>query len=159
MAKSKKMNTAALVAAGLVVLGLILVIVGMVVTWISAEGEALKMSDITDANNLYKEFADKSMDGYDAMNAFMIITVIVAAITLVGAGVGLVLKNKVVKLIVAVAAVLTVLAAILTLVFTYQFCDKYSSAFVEFAPAIGAWLLTVGGVIAGVGGLGCAAKS
>ena len=157
--KSKKTNTVALIAAALVVVGLILVIVGMVTNWIGVSDEFLKMSDINEANDVYKKLTDKSLDGYDAMNAFMIITVIVAAITLVGAGVGLVLKIKIIRLVVAVAAVLTVLAAILALVFTYQFCDKFGSGLIEYTPAVGAWLLTIGGVLAGLGGLGCAAKS
>ncbi len=161
--KSKKTNTVALIAAVLVVVGLILVIVGMSIDWVVGGDRMFNLGDLADSNELYAKIAEESLPGYDAMTAFIYITMVLAIITLIGAAAGLVIKLKLIKLITAIAGALTIVGAVLTVVFAYTFCNadetKLFLLVTECAPAVGAWLLTVGGVIAGLGGLGCAAKS
>ena len=155
--KSKKLNIAVVIAAIIALAGLALTIVGILTDWVSANEYGGTFSaisqlrgDISEALGVY--------EGFDAAYAFAIITIVVAAITFIGAVAELIMKKKLLKLIVAIFAAATIVCAIVALICTYTLCGNAWYKLAEAAPAIGAWLLTVGGVLCGLGGAYAALK-
>ena len=150
--KTKKLNTAALVAAAIALVGLVLVIVGLVIDWVSLTISVPLVGDSTITATLADCGGEYAAEGFDAMNTFAIITVVATALCFLASAATLVLKNKMVKLVAVILAAVTIVCAIITIICTFSYCGD-EGVFASAAPAIGAWLLTVGGVI---GGLACA---
>lgn len=165
MAESKKLSVATIVTLAVAVVGLILVIVGLCTDWISiaaaGESQNLSLGKIVEERELAEAMGMTQMyEGYDIMNAFAIITVVVGAIAVVGVVASVFVDVKAVKLAAGICGALALVCAIITLILTFVYTnnsyfatmkDAASAAGIEFyiGPAVGAWLLTVGGVICG----------
>ena len=156
--KTKKLNTAALIAAAIALVGLVLVIVGLLIDWVSLTISLPLVGDSTITATLADCGGEYAAEGFDAMNAFAIITVVVAAVSFLASAATLALKNKAVKLAAVIAAAAAIVCAIITIICTYSYCGD-ETVFASAAPAIGAWLLTVGGAIEGLAGAYAALKA
>lgn len=154
---SKKLNTNAIIAIVVAIVGLVLVIVGLSIDWVTVKvgemSETGVLKDLADMNDGYKAMADKSMDGYDAMVAFIYVTLAAGIIAVIAAAASVFINAKIVKGIAVGAGAVTLICAILALVFTFVFCNNelLKLGGMEMVPAIGAWLLVIGGVVCGAG--------
>ncbi len=153
MAKKKsRFGIVALVAFAVIVVATILVVVGYTLDWIksttlTAIETKIKLSDLVKNNS-------NPSDALAAMNAFAIITLIAS---LASAGcyvVSTVLGIKLFKLITALVGVVTLICAVVLIITTFSYCSKGnfslgSLSINEATPAVGPWLMTIGGVICG----------
>ena len=147
MAKRKsKMNTAALVGAAVALIMLVLVIVGICVDWMSVANvpgsiiDDILDTDIGDRIGYALTECEWEADALGAMTAFAYITIAASALTFL-------------------SATASVFSAVVVLICTYNYCGDTVLSALDAAPAIGAWLMTIGGVLCGLAGALTALKS
>ena len=166
MAKSrKKLDVTKVIIAGVSLLFLVAVIAGIAVDWVSIPNIGHGLGELVGADTperigftLAECATEWEAEAYNAMNALAIITVVVAALTVVGALSTVVVKNKIIKLCAAILGVATIVCAIIAVILTYNYCNDTLLSLAEATPAIGAWLLTIGGVLCGASGALAALK-
>ena len=166
MAKRKsKMNTAALGGAAVALIMLVLVIVGICVDWMSVVNvpgsiiDDVFDTDIGDRIGYALTECEWEADALGAMTAFAYITIAASALTFLSATATVFAKKSILKFVTMILAAITVVSAVVVLICTYNYCgDPVLSAF-DAAPAIGAWLMTIGGVLCGLAGALTALKS
>lgn len=164
MANSKKLDVVSIVIIAVLVVGLILTIVGICTNWISQTltvagksiDEPLKLKD-------YVENEVTDMDGFGAMYAFSIITIIVTALAAVAYVVSKFVDIKVLKYVVIGVSALAIICAILALILTFTHINAAYSDAIDAAesmggkytvvPAVGCWLLAIGGILGGAAGV------
>lgn len=164
--KSKKLNTVALAAVAATLVFLALAVTGMLIDWVSVPnighglGEALGQDAPERIGFTLAECATEwEVEEYNAMNALAIVTVVAAALTFVGAAATMITGNKLVKFAAMALGAVTLVCAIIAIVLTYSYCDNTLIALADGTPAIGAWLLTIGGALCGLAGAAAAIKS
>ena len=148
MAKSK-MSTMTLVCTIAMAVGAVVAIVALFLNWatLSASllGETAKIADV------------KLFDMDEFWGVMAIIFAVITAIASVACAVVALLKSfsnfKLDAKIAMIIGIVTVACAVIALVCTFIFGGQYSDgneyASAKVAPAIGAWLLAIGGVISG----------
>ena len=149
--KAKSLNVMAAVAALIALIGLALTIVGIVTDWVTASEYGGTFGEIADFRNVATEKLGL-YEGFDAAYSFAIITIVLSAITFIGSVMTMLIRPKFLKFITVIAAAVTVVSAIVALICTYTLCGNTWYSLVEATPAIGAWLLTIGGVLCGLAG-------
>ena len=153
--KSKKLNTAALAVAVVALIGLVVAIVGLFVDWMGwTELEnpiTATLKDLADGRNPMTE-ALHMYDGYDTMYAFALITVIAGGIGFICATASVLFRVKIIKFVAMIVCAIALVSAIVTIICTYSFCGNDFYKLLDPAPAIGAWLLTIGGAVCGLAG-------
>lgn len=172
MSKSKG-GKVGFIAILIVLVMLIVAIVGVCIDWVSftaqaggglieSEAQGINLSDLFDT---FGE-ADGEIGGaFKAMASFAILTAILAAATTILAGICKVLGWKLFRFILVVVAIVCVVCGVVTVITSYTFCDKLGSGGFgdilagENAPAIGMWLTSIGGALAGLVGIFAAVKS
>lgn len=170
MAKDKKLDLITLILFGVLAVCVIMVIVGVCIDWTSTTAKAsdylgggsstetAKLADWAEANSEAKE----GIDGYGAMAAFAYITLAMTILTAAAYVVSKFVDVSVLKWVVLGLAALTVVSAIVAIATTYGFCDKYQAdigiATATTAPAAGAWLAAIFGMLAGGAGITGALK-
>lgn len=155
MAKKKSDNKVGLIAIFVVLVMLVLAIVGVCIAWVSG-GLTETGYKLGDLHDLYTAGEGEVASVFKGMEAFAILTVILAAATTVLAGISKVLGWKLFRFILVVVAIVCVVCAVLAIVLTYSFCDKVVNL---YSPAAGMWLTAIGGALAGIGGIFAAVKS
>ena len=102
---------------------------------------------------------------FKAMASFAILTVILAGATTVLAGICKVLGWKLFRFILVIVAIVCVVCGVVSIITSFTFCDKLGGGSIgdlfsgENAPAAGAWLTAIGGVLAGLAGVFAAVKN
>lgn len=170
MAKNKG-GTIGFVAILIALIMVILAIVGVCITWVNATGQALgglfdgetglEFSDLFDT---YGKMEGEVGGAFKAMASFAILTVILAAASTVLAGICKVLNWKFFKFILIIVAIVCVICGVVSIITSYTFCNKISVgigslASATYAPAAGAWLTAIGGILAGLVGVFAAVKN
>lgn len=153
--KSKKINTAALAAAFAALVFLVIAIVGLCIDWMGWVDTENKLTatitELADGRNDVTELLHM-YDGYDAMYAFALITVIAGGVGFALAAASAMFKIKLIKFAAVIICAITLVSAIVALICTYSFCGNDFYKLLEPTPAIGAWLLTIGGALCGLSG-------
>ena len=177
MAKNKG-GSIGLIALLVVLAMLVVAIVGVCIDWVglkayggigSIGGETdTAYQKLGDLFETYGEAEGETAGAFKAMASFAILTVILAAATTVLAGICKVLGWKLFKFVLVVAAIACVVCGVVTIITSYTFCDKLSAgvdlgglaqAGTEATPAVGMWLTSIGGALAGLVGVVAAVKS
>ena len=166
MAKRKsKMNTAALGGAAVALIMLVLVIVGICVDWMSVVNvpgsiiDDVFDTDIGDRIGYALTECEWEADALGAMTAFAYITIAASALTFLSATATVFAKKSILKFVTMILAAITVVSAVVVLICTYNYCGDTVLSALDAAPAIGAWLMTIGGVLCGLAGALTALKS
>lgn len=162
MANSKKLDVVSIVIIAVMVVGLILTIVGICTNWLGCTtgGETGfdKLAEMVDDNKTAKDFGMELYNGIDAVNAFAIITIIVTALAAIAYAVSKFVDIKVLKYVVIGVSALAIIFAVLALILTFTCTSTDACKIVKdmggsFAPAIGCWLLAIGGILGGAAGV------
>ena len=154
MAK-KKLNILSIILLAVSLVGVILAVVGIAIPWFVSEGTLLGNSSSTNYN-LFAEFKGEPDFPIAAVQAFAIITLILAVLACIVLTLNSLGIVKVKWLYRVICAALVVVCAILTLVFAIVFADKYfnnvSNALgsASFNASAGSYLLPIGAIVASV---------
>lgn len=169
MSKSKG-GKVGFIAILIVLVMLIVAIVGVCIDWVNTTVTILGHSETTGTtlSGLFDTLGEAEGEiggAFKAMASFAILTVILAAATTILSGICKVLGWKLFRFILVVVAIVCVVCGVVTVITSYTFCDKLGSGGFgdilagENAPAIGAWLTSIGGALAGLVGIFAAVKS
>ena len=162
MAKKNKIDLWSLIIFGVLVVSLIMVIVGVCIAWTSTTVTLLSKDSVS-TTTLAKWAESNSkvedgIDGFGAMAAFAYITLALAALTAILFVVSKFVNVKIMKWALLAVSALLVVSAIITIALTYSFGGKLSNSDLgEFAsgktaPAAGAWLASIFGIVGGAAG-------
>ena len=163
MAKSKKLDLITLILFGVLAVCVIMVIVGVCIAWTTANtavgGKTVTITlsewaeHIADAVKL----SDEGLKGFSVMQAFAYITLVLTILTAIAYVVSKFVDIKVLKWVVVGVAALTVISAIVAIATSYSFCGTDGAKVVclskEVAPAAGAWLTAIFGIVGGAAGV------
>ena len=181
MAKQKLKNRTTpmeLFFFALVFAGLIAAVVGLFVNFITTRvqfaNDILETSNaitnplFSDMSKILEDFKNavtglnqNTVHTFSAMQAFGIITIIGVAATLVMSILKVLTDWKLMKLLLIIVGVLTLASAIISLVLIYTYVPvdlgDIAGSIVTFksVPAVGGWLVTIGGIVGGASGLFC----
>lgn len=162
MAKKKTSSLLGLILMAVGIVGAVLAVIGVFTDWVSYSVESIigggstpaTLKELADTNDALSQLGGLEMFG--AMNAFayitMVLTVVCAALLVLVKF----LKLGILRPITGLAGILTVLSAVLMVVFTIVFCSKNAGVEIgglaegKYVWAIGAILATIGGVLSGV---------
>lgn len=166
---NKKFNVVSIVILAVLAVALIMGIVGLCIDWwgMTAEGEteAAKLADLIDENKLAKDFGGEVIyKGAEAAQAFAIIAIIAAGLTLVSYLVSKFVDIKVLKWVTVGCAVLLIVSAVVALICTFLFGTSdtlkkmkevadAAGAKLSYMPAAGCWLLSIFGIVGGAAGV------
>ena len=144
-----------MVAAVLAIAGLICVIIGIYTNYVQADKYGGTLSVIADwMQELKGAFTGElAFDkGFDAAKVFALLTLALCIVTVIATAITLVIRLKLIKLIALIVCILTIVSGAVAIICAYNLCtnDLYSS--LEASPALGAWLLSIGGIVCGLGG-------
>ncbi|MCD8040384.1 MAG: hypothetical protein LUF82_02585 [Clostridia bacterium] len=153
-----KLTLANIIVCAVLLVMAVLTIVGVCVNYISLSITLLG-STATDGYALGNEMLTGA-DGYGAMAAFAYITMALAILTLILYVVYKLFDIKVLKLVTLGAAALLVICAVVALILAFTFGGGEGSDWASYSvtPAVGAWLLFVGGILGGITGVTGALK-
>ena len=162
MAKNKKLDLITLILFGVLAVCVIMVIVGVCIDWTSTTTTLLGKDSVdkstlanwSEANGKAKD----GIDGYGAMAAFAYITLVLVILSAIAYVVSKFVDISVLKWVVVGLAALTVICAIVSIITTYTFCGNFTNteggqlASAKTAPAAGAWLAAIFGIVGGAAG-------
>lgn len=153
----KNVNKVALGAACAALVGLIFLIIGISSDWVTMRiqgiGFGFNLGDLADFSDGYKSTAGFSPAYYDEMNAYIYIALVMGIFATIAIFVSLFYKHKAVKPVTLLLAGLTVLFAVLAVVYTFLFCNsdefKLVAQQMDFActPNTGVWMLVIGAIL------------
>ncbi len=137
---------------------LALVIIGICIDWISTKTTAVIVENTSAVtfSDLYDANQNVEIENFALMASFTLATIIASGVGVLVFGCSLVIRLKLIKLIALIAGVIAVIASIGTIITCFTFSNSYSLSIVEglaeavSKPAIGAWLLSIGGLLSGV---------
>ena len=169
MANNKKFNVVSIVILAVLAVALIMGIVGLCIDWFGAtykgESEMMKLSELIKANADAKKLADAfhkkaelPYPGAEAAQAFGIIAVIAAALTACSYVVSKFVDIKALKYVTIGLAALLIVSAVIALICTFvcgssELCKMAKDNGATVAPAAGAWLLSIFGILGGAAGV------
>ena len=166
--KKKKFNILSIVVLVALGIALIMGIVGMCINWLSMETTLLVgnthvttkgTGTLKDLLNTNKAYNGQYFNGLEAIEAFGIIAIIMAAFTAASIVVSKFVNIKALKYVTVGMSLLLIVSALLVLILTFNctntdICKEIKNSLDgEFAPAEGVWLLAVFGVVGGALGL------
>lgn len=164
MAKKKSgFGLMTIIAFAVVVVGLVLVIVGYTADWVKttvdsivgSTSSASKLADLAEAYDALGDTAADIMKGFGVMNAFAIITFIAMIVSACGYVVSAIIRLRILKLVTALAGVVTVVCAVVVLITSITFAGDFipdadvAIASVKGSIAVGPILMLIGGVLGG----------
>lgn len=163
MAKKKSgFGLMTIIAFAVVVVGLVLVIVGYTADWMKttvdsiagSTSSASKLSDLAEAYDALGDTAADIMKGFGVMNAFAIITFIAMIVSACGYVVSAIIRLRILKLVTALAGVVTLVCAVVVLITSITFAGNYGGIDIgivstEYTISTGPILMLIGGVLGG----------
>lgn len=153
MAK-KKIDVLGIVLIAIAVVGVILAVVGIAIPWFATQGKSV-LGDKTETYGLFADFG-KSDFPIAAVQAFAIISLVLAVVACAVRALNTFGVVKINWLIRVILAGLTVVCAILTLVFAIVFAGQDgglsmgSLLNVQFVASAGSYLLPIGAIVASI---------
>jgi hypothetical protein len=151
--KIGKFDLQSLIVCAVMVVSLIVAIVGMVIGWTQSTGSVLGSS--TSATQTLSDWLGNSNANIGANAAFAIITVIMLGLTAGAFVASKFVKKPVMRFVVLGAAVVTLVAAIVTIITAYTFVGSLASinlggfASGNFSVFAGPWLVAIFGIVGG----------
>ncbi|MCD8308980.1 MAG: hypothetical protein LUD19_03915 [Clostridia bacterium] len=159
MAKSSKLDIVWIALLAVAVVGLVLAIVGVCIDYVAYDVTLLNntnttsysFGDLAEAQSNYKDLTGNSYYGtLGATEAMAIITIVLSALTAIFVAVSKFVNIKFANIIKLALGALTVVFAIIAIILASTFTDVLE---VEYYAAAGAWLVLVGGILAGAAGV------
>lgn len=147
-----------LILSGIVLVGFVLAIIGLFIAYLKTTGQVTGTTYSTTLfdNNFFTDASDLSR----SVLAFAIMTVIFAGLTLIFNALQLlgVMKDNRVKILTSVLSVVCAIIAFVLICVLANDNDLSTSIFnisvgLKMAPAVGAYLLSIGGIVAGLFGV------
>lgn len=155
MANNKKFNVVSIVILAVLAVALIMGIVGICIDWMTCTVEVSNHSSSEGAK--LADCVEAELKNIGVVNAFAILTIVMAALTAVCYLVGKFVNVKALKWVTLGLAVALIVCALLALVLTFTTASAESSEVMgmksTFAPAAGCWLLSVFGILGGAAGV------
>jgi hypothetical protein len=154
MAGKKKLDVVKLAILAAVVVCLVLVIVGVCITWVTRTYSASILGSTETNYVLGDEYLAKA-DNYGAMAAFAYVTLGLAIVCALVYAASVLLNNKIVNYAALAVGILLIVSAVVSIILSYTFCSGLLNTSVgdvastSIAPAAGAWLVAVFGVVGG----------
>lgn len=159
MAKSKKMSMTNIIWTAVLAVALILVIVGICVDYVSVTGSSILGGGTLGNIGLFDMTGSNQPDAAATWGTLSVVTAIITIVLCV-AGIAIALLKifgsvKISSLVSLIVGVITAVVAVLAIVCVFVYGSQYSASLGELAsitasPAIGAWLVAIGGVVSGV---------
>ncbi len=159
MAKSKKMSMTNIIWTAVLAVALILVIVGICVDYVSVTGSSIFGGGTLSNVGLFDMTGSNQPDAAATWGTLSVVTAIITIVLCV-AGIAIALLKmfgsvKISSLVSLIVGVITAVVAVLAIVCVFVYGSQYSASLGELAsitasPAIGAWLVAIGGVVSGV---------
>ncbi len=138
---------------------LILVIVGICVDYVSVTGSSIFGGGTLSNVGLFDMTGSNQPDAAATWGTLSVVTAIITIVLCV-AGIAIALLKmfgsvKISSLVSLIVGVITAVVAVLAIVCVFVYGSQYSASLGELAsitasPAIGAWLVAIGGVVSGV---------
>lgn len=167
MAKKKKkgVSVLSLVLVLVMIVGAALAFTGLFLDWTTSKTNVVIGS--VESNATLQDWAEIKLDGevkyFVVTNMFAWIAAAAVAVAAVLFILKLVIRLKLLSTLGGIAGIVGLLCAVLAIVFTILMGNEYAVGNETFgnsvAPAIGCYLLTVGGVLGGAAAIGGAVKS
>lgn len=132
-------------------------ITGIFLDWITTS-TTIGLSTTTTAtlSELFEANEKVEIENFSLMASFAIITVAAGGISAILLGCSLIIRLKLVKLVALLFGVIALLAAIVSIITSFTFCNSYSGSVIDglieskSSPAVGAWLTAIGGLFGGI---------
>ncbi|MCD8039975.1 MAG: hypothetical protein LUF82_00455 [Clostridia bacterium] len=159
MAKSSKLDIVWIVLLAVAVVGLVLAIVGVCIDYVAYDVTLLNntnttsytIGELVDAQNEVKDYTGNIYSGLGGMEAMAIITIVLSALTAICVALCKFVNIKFANIIKLALGALTVVFAIIAIILAYTFGDV--AELYDWYAAAGAWLVLVGGILAGAAGV------
>jgi hypothetical protein len=154
MAGKKKLDVVKLAILAVVVVCLVLVIVGVCITWVTRTSSATLLGTSKTNYLLGDEYLAKA-DNYGTMVAFAYVTLGLAIVCALVCAASVLLNNKIVNYAALAVGILLIVSAVVSIILSYTFCSGLlnisigNDASSAAAPAAGAWLVAVFGFVGG----------
>ncbi len=162
--KSVEFSLIDIIILGVLLVGAVLTIVGVCIDYQTSLTTGLLTGENL-AEGVYKlnaeQWAEFEIQGYGAMATFAYLTLGFACASLVGFVVRKFIDNKIIKLCALGVSLATVVLAVVAMILAFTFAGEgiklnfggwNVGSITKFTPAVGAWLLSIGGAIGGLAG-------
>ncbi len=171
--KSKGMSTVSLVLVLVMIVGAALAFTGLFLDWTNTETKSDLIGASTDSTMTLQDWTElnENANKLDSEVKYFVVTNMfawIAAAAVAAAAVlfilKLIIRLKLLGIIGGVAGIIGLVCGVLAIVFTFLMGKEYAVDIGSLAssttlPAIGCYLLTVGGVLGGGAAIGAAIKS
>ncbi len=147
-----KLTLADIIVCAVLLVMAVLTIVGVCVNYIGLSITLLG-NTATDGYALGNDMLTGG-DGYGVMAAFAYITMALSIVTLLAYIVYKVMSKKILRTVLLATSALLVICAIVAIITAFTFGGGESGVLASYSvtPAVGAWLLAIGGILSGITG-------
>ena len=154
MAKNK-LNTLGIILLAVAVVGVVLAVVGIAVPWFVASAKSALGSSSSTTYALFADYSDGSDFPIAVVQAFAIVTLVLAVVACAVLALNTLGIVKVKWLYRVICAAIVIICAILTFVFALVFAGQYENVSgalgsLAFDASAGSYLLPIGAIVASV---------
>lgn len=165
MTKKKigKFDLVSIVLLAVLVVALVLTIVGICIGWVKSSSTFVGQTG--SSSSTLSDWLGVEDSGIATNAAFAILTVIMTGLTAIAYAAGLFFKNRIVRLVTLVVAVLALACGVVTIITAYTFVNQFGSinggAFLSASASVdaGPWLVFAFGVVGAIAGVVGAIKN
>ncbi len=130
---------------------------GAIFTQSSLGGNTFK-SESTSYGDWFELVNNSNYDIWKASEAFLIISIIVLSLIVIGIVLQFFINNKALNLAIKILSIVGMLVVLLAFVLMLVGCIDNSSDFVQIIPAAGSWLFVIFGLVGSGLGIACGNK-
>lgn len=130
---------------------------GAIFTQTSLGGNTFK-SESTSYGDWFELVNNSNYDTWKASEAFLIISIIVLSLIVIGIVLQFFINNKALNLAIKILSIVGMLVVLLAFVLMLVGCIDNSSDFVQIIPAAGSWLFVIFGLVGSGLGIACGNK-
>lgn len=130
---------------------------GAIFTQTSLGGNTFK-SESTSYGDWFELVNNSNYDIWKASEAFLIISIIVLSLIVIGIVLQFFINNKALNLAIKILSIVGMLVVLLAFVLMLVGCIDNSSDFVQIIPAAGSWLFVIFGLVGSGLGIACGNK-
>ena len=130
---------------------------GAIFTQSSLGGNTFK-SESTSYGDWFELVNNSNYDTWKASEAFLIISIIVLSLIVIGIVLQFFINNKALNLAIKILSIVGMLVVLLAFVLMLVGCIDNSSDFVQIIPAAGSWLFVIFGLVGSGLGIACGNK-